>query len=1570
MLRKSLLIMLFLALAPVAVFAQGSRPVRQITDADISGTTTWSKDTVYVLNGFVFVEDGEVLNVQAGTVIKGKPGQGVNASALIVARGGKVYARGSSSQPIIFTAESDDVDNPSDLPSDSRGLWGGLIILGRARINTAKGTGNIEGIPDSEPRGAYGGANDHDNSGVYQYISLRYGGTDIGAGNEINGVTFGAVGDSTVVDHIEVFNNADDGYEWFGGTVNTKYLVSAFNGDDCFDTDEGFTGKSQFWFAIQSDAAGMANRANEADGGTVPEDGLPLSIPVHYNCTYIGSGAHSSNTDNDVTLIFRDNAGGRYMNSVFTDFTQKALWVEDLASGEDSRHRQEVGDLTLTNNIFYGYGAGSTWATLVTDDTKSAPEYLVTYMSNAANHNDIVDPKLYGISRTSDGKLDPRPMAGSPALSAGATIPSDGFYTQVSYKGAFGPDAGDNWLRGWTFLDKAGYLSTPTESGKPVKIIADADIKTNTTFHADTIYTLNGFVFVENGETLNIEAGTVIKGKPGQGVNASALIVARGGKVYARGSSSKPIIFTAESDDVDDPNDLPLDSRGLWGGLILLGRARINTAKGEGNIEGIPDSEPRGAYGGTNDHDNSGVYQYISLRYGGTDIGAGNEINGMTFGAVGDSTVVDHIEVFNNADDGYEWFGGTVNTRYLVSAFNGDDCFDTDEGFNGKSQFWFAIQSDVNGIGNRGGEHDGGTVPEDGLPLSIPVHYNCTYIGAGVGTANVENDLTFIFRDNAGGRYMNSVFTDFNKAAIDVEDLTSGEDSRHRLEVGDLTLTNNIFYGYGAGSTWDKLVLNGATTNAYVATYMSNAANHNDIVDPKLYGISRTNNGVLDPRPKSGSPALSAGAAIPSDGFYTQVSYKGAFGPAAGDNWLRGWTFLDKAGFLAVPMESGKPVKVVADKDITKNTTFYADTIYTLNGFVFVEDGEVLNIQPGTVIKGKPGQGVNASALIVARGGKIYALGTAVKPIIFTAEADNVDEIDDLPLDSRGLWGGVILLGKAKINTAKGTGNIEGIPDTEPRGAYGGTDDHDNSGVMQYVSLRYGGTDIGAGNEINGVTFGAVGDGTTIDHIEVFNNADDGYEWFGGTVNTKYLISAFNADDCFDTDEGFTGKSQFWFAIQSDAAGMANRGNEADGGTVPEDGLPLSIPVHYNCTYIGSGAHSSNTDNDVTLIFRDNAGGRYRNSVFTDFTKKALWVEDLSSGEDSRHRLEVGDLTLTNNIFYGYGAGSTWSTLVQDDTGNPPDYLVAYMSNAANHNSIADPKVRGISRTNDGKLDPRVEFGSPALTAGDSIPSDGFYTQVSYKGAFNGTENWALGWSFLDQAGFLSHTVYQDTTDHDTTGTKKNCDFNLDSKNDVSDVIFMLLLSRSNPTDSRLDWNKDGKYMINDAVDLLLDIRSGNCSGSTVLLAAADGSMVAGSSAVSALTLSDDEIKYLETQIQVMGLTEDQKAEFHVAMYGAGAPAQLPKAFSLSQNSPNPFNPSTTISFAVAEGSNGKVSLKIYDLRGALIRTLIDEVRTPGTYQVFWDGTDNRGQATASGIYFYRMQAGDFVMTRKMVLLR
>ena len=432
--------------------------------------------------------------------------------------------------------------------------------------------------------------------------------------------------------------------------------------------------------------------------------------------------------------------------------------------------------------------------------------------------------------------------------------------------------------------------------------IKDDDIQAGQTYNmtANNEYLLDGFVFVEDGATLNIEAGTVIKGKevPTTGDNASALIICQGAQIFAIGNAENPIIFTAEADDISDPNDLTYSDRNLWGGVILLGRASINTTSGVGQIEGIPSTESRGAYGGgatPNDADNSGRMSFVSIRHGGSEIGAGNEINGLTFGAVGSETIIDHIEVFANLDDGYEWFGGTVNTKYLISAFCGDDGFDYDEGFRGKHQFWFCIKDAIDG-GGRLGEHDGGTTPEDGTPYAIPQIYNATYIGPGANsTPQGDGAEAIIFRDNAGGKYYNSIITEFNGGnggyGITVEDLASGEDSRARMEAGDLVLNNNIWWNFGASNSIDSIA-----RQDFVKAHI--LANNNQVVDPQLNNISWDYSAALDPRPNPSGPAGS-GAVTPLDPFFDVVDYFGAFNPN-GFLWTDGWTALSTDGITDV----------------------------------------------------------------------------------------------------------------------------------------------------------------------------------------------------------------------------------------------------------------------------------------------------------------------------------------------------------------------------------------------------------------------------------------------------------------------------------------------------------------------------------------------------------------------------------------------------------------------------------------------------------------------------------------------
>jgi len=228
---------------------------------------------------------------------------------------------------------------------------------------------------------------------------------------------------------------------------------------------------------------------------------------------------------------------------------------------------------------------------------------------------------------------------------------------------------------------------------------------------------------------------------------------------------------------------------------------------------------------------------------------------------------------------------------------------------------------------------------------------------------------------------------------------------------------------------------------------------------------------------------------------------------------------------------------VVVSSNVTSDATWTADNIYVLAGRISVVSGVTLTIEPGTIIKGEAGTGVNATALVVARGATLMAEGTADAPIIFTSIADEItiDQVKsgdfaspNLDPDINGFWGGLIVLGNATISASNDDGDlnevqIEGIPTSDPNGLYGGNDDADNSGVLKYISIRHGGSNIGEGNEINGLTLGGVGSGTVIEHIEVVANQDDGIEWFGGTVDVTNAVVWNAGDDAIDTDQAWAG---------------------------------------------------------------------------------------------------------------------------------------------------------------------------------------------------------------------------------------------------------------------------------------------------------------------------------------------------------------------------------------------------------------------------------------------------------------
>jgi len=917
-----------------------------ITDASLVGgqTYNWTKNNTYVLDGLVFLEDGGVLNIEAGTVIKFTPRPDLgNPSALVIARGSKIFARGTKDAPIIFTAQADDVANPSDLGPSDNSLWGGLVILGKG-ITQKNGNAeaSVEGIVATEPRGLYGGTDNNDDSGVLRYVSLRHGGRLIATGSELNGLTLGAVGSKTILEYIEVYANSDDGIEFFGGAPNLKYAVVAFCEDDCYDWDEVYKGKGQFWFSIQR--ADIADSAGELDGST-PDDTPLHSNGTVYNWTHIGSGIGAA-AGNAIGWLLRAGTSGTIANSIVTAQKGKVIEVQDKNSGNanDAHQRLLAGEIKIANNIFFGNGnnaALDATATGVIRVTSGQPTQDNPTGSDLAAHlvtnlTSVLDPGIRSISRTANAQLDPRPSANGAAYTTPlAALPaSDTFFTTVDYKGAFSSNASDLWLAGWSTLARNGHLRNLDVAGTTINI-TDTSLVGGQTYNwtKNNTYVLDGLVFLEDGGVLNIEAGTVIKFTPRPDLgNPSALVIARGSKIFARGTKDAPIIFTAQADDVANPSDLGPSDNSLWGGLVILGKGITQkNGNAEASVEGIVATEPRGLYGGTDNNDDSGVLRYVSLRHGGRLIATGSELNGLTLGAVGSKTILEYIEVYANSDDGIEFFGGAPNLKYAVVAFCEDDCYDWDEVYKGKGQFWFSIQRAD--IADSAGELDGST-PDDTPLHSNGTVYNWTHIGSGIGAA-AGNAIGWLLRAGTSGTIANSIVTAQKGKVIEVQDKNSGNanDAHQRLLAGEIKIANNIFFGNGNNAALDATatgvirVTSGQPTQdnptgSDLAAHL--VTNLTSVLDPGIRSISRIQDKKLDPRPSlTGAAYTTPRAALPtndSTGFFTAVNYKGAFAADSTQLWIMNWTTLARNNHLFA-MTTG--TEEVLEKEIANNFKIY-----------------------------------------------------------------------------------------------------------------------------------------------------------------------------------------------------------------------------------------------------------------------------------------------------------------------------------------------------------------------------------------------------------------------------------------------------------------------------------------------------------------------------------------------------------------------------------------------------------------------------------------------------------------------
>ena len=288
---------------------------------------------------------------------------------------------------------------------------------------------------------------------------------------------------------------------------------------------------------------------------------------------------------------------------------------------------------------------------------------------------------------------------------------------------------------------------------------------------------------------------------------------------------------------------------------------------------------------------------------------------------------------------------------------------------------------------------------------------------------------------------------------------------------------------------------------------------------------------------------------------------------------------------------------VVKSGLITADETWTADNIYEISQKVYVDAGVTLTIEPGTIIKGRAGQGSLASALVITRGGKINAVGTATNPIIFTSASDNITKGQlvgtNLTKSDNQLWGGLIILGDAPISAENGDdeSNIEGIPAEDGFGVYGGTNANHNAGKLKYVSIRHGGISIGEGNEINGLTLGGVGAGTEIENIEIYATLDDGIEFFGGTVSPSKLLIYYQGDDGLDIDQNYAGTITDFAVIHGDGIGT-DEGLEIDG---PEGTLSDGLFTLMNGICKSEGSQPSAAD------FKSKAQGHVKNVSFIGY---------------------------------------------------------------------------------------------------------------------------------------------------------------------------------------------------------------------------------------------------------------------------------------------------------------------------------------------------------------------------------
>ena len=814
----------------------------------------------YALDGPVFVgEDGGAnvaLTIPAGTTVFGKAGQ----DYLVVTRGSRLNANGTANAPIIMTSIQD-VQGTVNAETD-RGQWGGLVINGFAPINdcidatAAGGTAACEKSGEGSS-GLFGGDNPNDNSGTLQYMQVKYAGNLINDEDELNGIAFQGVGSGTTCSHIQVHNNSDDGVEFFGGTVQCNYLVLTGIGDDSLDWTDGWQGGAQYVLVRQGADAG--DRAIEGDNRSSNNELTPRSNPTIANFTFIGGAA------GDTGIVNRAGTDAKIVNGIVTGFQDAGIDIDDGSISRAQNGSLTYASLFLDNadNIESG-DSGETFDT----------EGYISGSPNVVQGNNSLASEFF-------------PGTSELAVPA-ADLSADMAFDNVDYIGAFSPTetADSNWASGWTF----GVTESPTEcptgtlstgdvvSGKSICSITGT-LTSNVRLNNNFIYQLESAVFVgqdQGGDPsapiadaasaiLTIDAGTTIFGASG----TDYLVISRGSQIRSNGTATAPINMTSR-DEVFGTANLATD-RAKWGGLVINGRAPINDcidATAQGGTAACEKSGEgsSGLFGGNSETDNSGNLLYTRVSFAGNLINDEDELNGIAFQGVGNGTVVDFIQVHNNADDGVEFFGGTVNVKHVVLTGNGDDSMDWTDGWTGKAQYVLIDQADD--AGDRAIEGDNRSSNNTLLPRSNPTVSNFTFVGGAAG------DSGMVIRAGTAGRFLNGIITLFQDAGVDID----STETAAQATAGNVTFDSMLVVGNAENLETDDDSGDAATAAAFAAGANNVTTGTTSIADEQYV-------------PGAGDTTTTATDPSTLDPFFDSVDYVGAVKDAS-DTWYQGWTIL------------------------------------------------------------------------------------------------------------------------------------------------------------------------------------------------------------------------------------------------------------------------------------------------------------------------------------------------------------------------------------------------------------------------------------------------------------------------------------------------------------------------------------------------------------------------------------------------------------------------------------------------------------------------------------------------------